>query len=446
MSFLCRISSQFVLAILLSTLAVVPKLLSAQSNRQTPSPEQVQVQTQSSQQAYQLPPDKLAKAIAISRIRNILEIAGSLWSLLFLWLLLITRSWSGIESWARRRSARRWIQGAWFFVAFFLVTTLTSLPLDIYGHHTSLRYGISVQGWASWAGDQAKALGLTLVFGTLILLLFNWIVRRWPQRYWFGLWLVTVPILLLVMLVEPIVIEPLFDKFEPLVQSNPALVAELEKVVARTGTSIPPDRMFLMKASAKTNGLNAYVSGIGATKRIVVWDTTAGRIPDDQVLFIFGHESGHYVLHHIWKGLIATIIALFFIYWACAAAGAALVRRYAAQWGIIEFASRTGFVVLLFVISVAGLIIQPLANGMSRHFEHQADIYGQEAVHTIVPDPQKSAVASFNALGEAWLEDPNPNPFIEFWLYNHPSTQNRANFAARYNPFANGGHGQFFGN
>ena len=73
--------------------------------------------------------------------------------------------------------------------------------------------------------------------------------------------------------------------------------------MARTGTNIPPDRMYLMKASVKTNGLNAYVSGIGATKRIVVWDTTAGRIPNDEVLFIFGHESGHYVLHHISKSI-----------------------------------------------------------------------------------------------------------------------------------------------
>ena len=90
-------------------------------------------------------------------------------------------------------------------------------------------------------------------------------------------------------------------------------------MVARTGTNIPPDRMYLMKASEKTNGLNAYVSGIGATKRIVVWDTTAGRIPDDEVLFIFGHESGHYVLNHIPKGFACTVVALFFVYWGCAA-------------------------------------------------------------------------------------------------------------------------------
>ena len=106
--------------------------------------------------------------------------------------------------------------------------------------------------------------------------------------------------------------------------------------------------------------------------------------------------------------------------------------------------TRTGFVVLIFTLSVAGFVLTPAGNGFSRHFEHQADVYGQEAMHGIVPDPQKTAVAAFNDLGKAWLDDPNPSPFIELWLYNHPSTQTRANFAAHYDPWANGAHGQFF--
>ncbi|MGB7265640.1 MAG: M48 family metalloprotease, partial [Terracidiphilus sp.] len=275
--------------------------------------------------------------------------------------------------------------------------------------------------------------------------LFNRIVRRWPRRYWFGIWLVTVPILVLVIFVSPL-LEPMFYKFEPLQKNHAALVAELEKVVERTGTNIPPDRMFLMKASVKTNGLNAYVSGIGSTKRIVVWDTTAGRIPDDEILFIFGHESGHYVLHHIPKYIAIYSVGLFFVYWACAGFAAWLVRRFGARWGATEMSSRTGFVVLLFAISIASFLLEPAANAVSRHYEHQADIFGQEAIHGIVPDPQKTAVAAFDALGDAWLEDPNPNPIIEFWLFSHPSVEERANFAEHYDPWKNGGHGEFFKN
>jgi STE24 endopeptidase len=209
--------------------------------------------------------------------------------------------------------------------------------------------------------------------------------------------------------------------------------------------------MFLMIASEKTNGLNAYVDGIGATKRIVVWDTTAGRIPDDEVMFIFGHESGHYVLNHIPKQLTGMAIALFFVYWACANFASWLARRFGASWGLQDqdaaegpLSTRAGFVVLIFAITIAGFILEPAANTFSRHFEHEADVYGQEAIHGLVPDPQKTAVAGFQALGEAWLEDPNPSPIIEFWEYNHPSVKTRANFAANYNPWADGGHGEFF--
>jgi Zn-dependent protease with chaperone function len=98
------------------------------------------------------------------------------------------------------------------------------------------------------------------------------------------------------------------------------------------------------------------------------------------------------------------------------------------------------------MVSVVMFLLEPMGNTLSRYFEHQADVYGQEAIHGLVADPQKTAVSSFNHLGEAWLEDPDPNPFVEFWLYSHPSVQNRARFAEHYNPWANGGHGEFFAN
>jgi Zn-dependent protease with chaperone function len=342
------------------------------------------------------------------------------------------------------------MQGLLFFAAFLVVTTLAGLPLDAIDHAASRHYGISVQGWGSWLGDMAKSLGLSLLFGAPILLLFNWIVRRSPRRFWLWTWLVSLPLIVLSVLASPL-LEPIFNKFEPLAKNHPALVARLETVVARTGTQIAPDRMFLMKASEKSNGLNAYVTGIGSTKRFVMWDTATDRLPDDEILFIFGHESGHYVLNHIPKMLTGMAAGLFFVFWASAAFAAWLARHFGARWhlsgvddGIPPLASRQGFLVLLFALSIAGFILQPVSNTFSRYFEHQADVYGQEAIHGLVADPQKTAVSAFNHLGEAWLEDPNPSPFIEFWEYNHPSVQTRANFALHYDPWAKGGHGRFF--
>ena len=395
------------------------------------------------QQAYTLPRDKLAKAITLGRIRNILEIVGSVWGLVVLWLLLATRAAAGLESWTQRILRRRWLQGLLFFAIFLIILTVANLPLDIYGHLVGRVYGISVEGWGAWFVDLAKSLGLTLLVGTPALLLFNWIVRRWPRHFWLGCWMAVVPLIVLSTFLEPLV-EPLFYHYEPLSKEHPALVAELEKVVARTGTNIPPDRMFLMKASTKTNGLNAYVSGIGPTKQIVVFDTTADRIPDDEILYTFAHESGHYVLNHIPKGIALSAVGLFFVFWGCAGFAAWLVQRCGARWGTESISSRAGFVVLLFVLSIADFLLAPVGNAVSRHFEHQADVYGQEAIHGLVPNPQKTAVAEFNDLGKAWLEDPTPSPIIEFWLYNHPSIQNRANFALQYDPWANGEHGEFF--
>jgi len=426
---------------------IFPQVLAAQNTTQeAPAPMAVAAQAPANaQQAYTLPPDKLAKAIAISRIRNILNITGSVWGIVFVGLLLATRALAGLERRAQRISGRRWVQGVVFFAAYFIILGVAGLPLDWISQHYERNYGISVQGWGSWLGDVGKTLGLTLAIGVPILLLFNWIVRRWPRRYWLGIWVVTLPILAFLTFVEPLVV-PLFFKQEPLAKNHAALVAKLETVVARTGIDIPPERMYLLKASAKYTGINAFVAGMGAIKRYVMWDTATDQLPDDEVLFVFGHESGHYVLHHIPKGFALSAVGLFFVYWGCASFAARLVQRYGARWGVTELSSRTGLVVLMFSISFAIFLLEPVSNAVSRHFEHQADAYGQEAIHGIVPDPQKTAVGAFNDMGRSWLEDPNPSPFIEFWLYDHPSTQRRADFALHYDPWANGGRGEFFGN
>ncbi|MGA2351323.1 MAG: M48 family metallopeptidase [Terracidiphilus sp.] len=426
----------------------VPRRVPLQAS--TPSNSTQPETPQRIQQAYSLPPDKLSKAITLGRISTVLDIGGSLWGLAVLWLLLATRWAAAMAAWTERRLSRRWMQGLLFFAILFVITTLANLPLDAVGHAVRRYYGISVQGWAGWFGDVAKSLGLLAFFGSPILLFFNWIASVSPRRYWMWIWMVSLPLIVSSTFAAPM-LDHVFNKFEPLIQNHSALVGKLETVVARTGTKIAPNRMFLMKASAKSTGLNAYVTGIGATKRFVLWDTAIDRLPDDEVLFIFGHESGHYVLNHIPKVLCGSAIGLFFVLWGSAGFASWLVRRFGARWhlGGIELgqnalASRQGFLVLLFALSVASFVVQPIGNTFSRYFEHQADVYGQEAIHGLVTDPQKTAVSSFNHLGEAWLEDPNPSPFIEFWEYSHPSVQTRANFAAHYDPWANGGHGRFF--
>ena len=394
--------------------------------------------------AYTLPPNLLPKAVALNRVRNVLAFGGSLWEIAFLWLLLATRAAARVDRWTQQITGRRWLQGLTFFALFLAALFLVGLPFDWFAQQISRSYGISVQSWPGWLQDEGISFAIALIVGVPLLLFFNWTLGRWPRRYWLVAWLITLPLMLIAVFAQPLVIDPLFNKFEPLQQSNPALAQQLEKIAHRTGIEIPPSRMYLMKASLKTNGLNAYVTGVGPSKRIVVWDTTAGRIPDDEILFIFAHETGHYVLHHIAKGLAIGAACLFFIFWICAGVAAWLIHFRGSRWQIESLHSRAGFIALLFVLAIAGFFIEPGANAISRHFEHQADVYGQEAIHGIVPSTRQTAVDAFNVLGRAWLENPHPDAFAEFWLDSHPSIQQRANFAAHYDPWRSGRHGEYF--
>ena len=394
--------------------------------------------------AYSLPPEKLEKAIRYSRARTTLGFVDTGWSIAVLVLLLAT----GAAAWMARRAAsvsrNRWVQGFAFTFLLLLVTSLAGLPIDLYGHHLSAAYGQSVQGWGSWAGDQAKAFGLSFVFGGLSLMLLFLVIRRSPRRWWFWFWIPTMLFTVVGVFFAPVFIDPLFHHFDPLMKSDPALVDRLEQVVRRGGMDIPPDRMFLMKASEKVTGLNAYVTGIGASKRVVVWDNTVAKATPDEISLIFGHEMGHYVLQHIWKTLLFLFVLLLIEFYIGYRGVRWLLARFGPRWGIPSQTDWATVVVLMLVLSVLGFLTEPIVNGYSRANEHAADVYGQEAVHGIVPDPQATAVAAFQVLGEASLTDPTPRPFVEFWTFSHPSVSRRAAFAAAYDPWAPGQEPKYF--
>jgi STE24 endopeptidase len=397
--------------------------------------------------AYCLPPEKAAKAATLGSIRTAIDLGSQMWGLAVLLLLLATSTAAKLAQRIQAKISRRWLQGLLFSLAIVsILFVVAQLPVMAIAHAASLHYGISVQGWGSWLLDEVKGWGLTVALEapllTLVYGLMNWPWSRKLPWFWFSVF--AIPLMILGVFLLPALIEPLFDTFEPLTQSHPALVTELERVVARTGTHIPPERMFLMKASEKSNGLNAYVTGIGASKRIVVWDTTADRMPQDEILFTFAHESGHYVLNHIPKGLTIAAIGMFPFFFLVVRLAQWLAHRYRAAWSVPSTASLPGLVVLLAAFAILQIITEPAMNTMSRHFEHEADVYGQEAVHGIVANPQKTAVNAFSDLGEAYLDDSDPNPFLEFWTYDHPSIQTRATYAAHYDPWVPEGKPVFF--
>jgi STE24 endopeptidase len=392
---------------------------------------------------YSLSSADLAKAQHLSTLNQTLHFADEAWKIISLLLLLSLGGIAWMRDTAVKLSASRWVQGFAFLFLFVLALTLLDLPLDLYWHHLSLSYGLSVQSWTSWFGDQAKSFTLTWIIGGLLLMLLFWIIRKLPRSWWFVFWCVSIPIVLFGIFVAPY-IEPIFFKYQPLEKTNPALVAQLEQVVEKGHMNIPPERMFLMKASAKLTTLNADVEGFGTSKRVVVWDTTIAKMTPDEIVFVFGHESGHYVLGHIGSTVVFTFaILLVTLYLGFLFVQAAL-RRYGVRWGIDSQNDWAALAILLLAFSLFGTLLEPMENAYSRMHEHAADVYGQEAVHGLVPDPQATAVGAFNVLGKTSFADPNPSQLYEFWTYTHPSIGRRAAFGKTYNPWVPGMEPKYF--
>jgi Zn-dependent protease with chaperone function len=382
--------------------------------------------------------DKLAQAIALSHWRTALYFGGAAWIVFAFWILVRLHTGACIARLAERISSRAWLQGFVVIPLWGLLYSGITLPLAILGHHLSLRYGLSIERWGGWWIDWLKSTGILLALGALAIGILYAILRRTSHRWWIWFWAITIPLEVLGAWAAPLVLDPLFNHFTPLAQTNPVLVDQLERVAARGGLNIPRGRIFLMDASTRVTGANAYVTGLGASKRIVVWDTTLRIETPNEILFTYGHEQGHYVLHHVAKGIAWSALVIFVFYWFAYRLMRWLVRRYGDALRIAAVESWSSLGLFLMVAYALNFLAQPVANSISRHIEHQADVYGQEVIHGLVPDPQATVVSSFCSDARVWLDDPEPNRFVEYWTYSHPSTEERAEFAVRYDPWRPG--------
>ena len=281
------------------------------------------------------------------------------------------------------------------------------------------------------------------MIGPLLIWLLYVVVRRSPGLWWLYFWLVSLPLGLFLFFINPWVIAPLFHRFEPLQQKDPALVTALEQMVKRAGENIPPERMFWMGAAEKTTALDAYVTGIGASKRIVVFDTTIAKMNRPQIVFGAGHEMGHYVLQHVPKGL-AFFAALFLLFFYL---GYRLMKwilaRWGAGWQIRAMDDWASLPAMMLLLSVLLFLANPLISAFGRHYEHQADQYGLEVTHGLASDSGQVGAQAFQVLGEVDLADPDPDPLDVFLFYDHPSIADRIKFCLTYNPWSKGGHGEF---
>jgi STE24 endopeptidase len=393
--------------------------------------------------AYNLPPDLYRKAHTVGQIAFWGQLTRIFYSLIVLWLILKWRLARKFRDWAEKTASARFLQAAIFAPLFILTFDIFLLPMAIGRHWVTLKFGLSIQRWPSWFWDWAKGQMIAVVLGTLLVWLLYAVIRRSPRRWWFYFWLLSIPILVLMIFLMPLVVDPMFYRFVPLSEKDPELAAALRQMAQRAGQDIPVERMFWMGASEKSTSLNAYVTGVGASKRMVVWDTTIAKMTTPEIVAVAGHEMGHYVLSHIGKGIGFAAVLLFVLFYLGFRFIGAMLDGRGGTWRIRGVDDWASLPALLLLLTIFDFCATPIESAFSRHLEHQADQYSLEITHGLTPDSGQVAAQAFQVLGEVDLSDPAPNRVAVFLFYDHPPIPDRIRFSLTYDPWSKGQRPQF---
>jgi len=364
-----------------------------------------------------------------SRIGDTLYFVGTGWSFGVLALLLVTGLSRRMRDAAARVTRKPFVLAMLYIVFFSLAVAVLEFPLAYYsGFVVPHQFDLSDQSFGSWMGDMLKGLAVNLVIGSVIGALALLAIRR-IQRWWVVLWLATVPLIILVIVIQPIVLDPIFNKFEPL--QDQVLKQKLLDLASRAG--IEGGRVYQVNKSKQTKTMNAYVTGIGPTNRIVMWDTLLAKMNHDEVLSVMGHEMGHYVMKHIWKTLAFLLALSIFVFYLTFRLYEPGLRRWGSRWGVTERGDPASLPWLLLVASAIGFLLSPVISGYSRSNEHKADMFSLEVTH--LNEPFDTA---FVKMAEDSKRDPSPHPFMKFWIYTHPPIAERIPFALQYKPWETG--------
>jgi len=343
---------------------------------------------------------------------------GKEWMLLWALLVAAVVTWLIVRSGIldkldgkfaeRRRNVRALVVS---FV-FFLVSTVLTLPWTLYADYFREKaYGRTSQPLGDWLMQGAIAAGVSAVVGGLFLMGVYWLMRRTGKTWWIWSGALTAAVLSFVILLSPVLIEPLFNKYEPI---PPGQVRDA--VVAMAGRAgVPPERVFMFNGSRQSNNFTANAGGVGSTARVAISDVAMGKASIDEVRAVTGHEIGHYVLEHTWYGILFYSIAAIILFWIADRTFPWFARRFGSSAGLAE---PRGVPVLLFMVSLFGLLTLPIFNTFSRTLETQADDYSLRTENR--PDALSTALVK-----TAEYRYPRPGKVEELVFYDHPSVEAR---------------------
>ena len=355
-----------------------------------------------------------------NRIRRWLGVTDFVVGFVFL-VVLLAAGWSdSLRDLAYRMGFQNYSLSLFMYLVLLLgISKALGIGLDYYGFRLERRFKLSNQRVGSWLWDEAKGFLLSLVLGTIVVELLYLTIRQWPQNWWLLAWVLFMGLFVLLAQLAPVVLFPIFYKFEPL--EDEELRRRLVILSERAGTRVRG--VYRWRLSEKSKKANAALTGLGSTRRIILADTLLDNYTPDEIEAVLAHELGHHVHRHILKSILVQAAITFVGFWA-----ANWTLHYAVDHHMFEELSDFANLPLLALVSVVlSFLLMPALNAYSRFNERQADRYAFESTASVEP-----FVSSMNKLAEQNLAERTPSKWVEWFFHSHPSISRRLAAAERW--------------
>jgi len=369
-----------------------------------------------------MPPDQRARSDAYFEGGYWLILWDFLVSAFVMWLLLHFRWSAKMRNLAERITRFRPIQTALYWVQFLVVVSVLTFPLSLYeGYFREHKYGLLNQNFSQWMRDQLVGFAVGLILGAILMVPLFGLVRRLGKSWWVWGAVLMIVFSAFVGLIAPVYISPLFNKYKTL---EDARIKDPILQMARAN-GIPASDVYEFDASRQSNRVSANVSGFANTMRISLNDNLLNRCTLPEIETTMGHEMGHYVLNHAYKGLVMfgvlIVVAFAFVNWGINYA----LARWGTAWDIRGIGDVAVLPLAAIAFSLFFFLATPISNTITRTMEFEADMYGLNAAQQ--PDGEANVDM---LLGEYRKLD--PSPIEEFIFYDHPSGRTRITAAMRW--------------
>ncbi len=363
------------------------------------------------------------RAVRYSRERVRLWLASTAWNLGFGVAAVSSGAPARLYDAIERRVPTR-LQTPAFVLAWSGLEWALGLPLAVYsGYVVERRYGLTKQSPAGWAADAVKGLAVATVLGTPTLTGFYWIVRRWPDRWWIVASVAALPFTVLAAGLYPVLIAPIFNRFEPIEDAD--LERCIRELAGREGVRV--SRVMRMDMSRQTTKANAFFTGIGRTKRIVLGDTLLSSFTPEEVEVVVAHELAHQVHRDNWKLVGMAAVATFAGSYALDRAFSLATRLTSHRTGARELGDVRTLPLVSLISSAFSLAGLPAVNAVVRALERSADRYALRVTRN-----PRAFIGAMRQLQRTNLVDPDPPAAVRYLLHSHPTISERIRLAESY--------------